>query len=151
MPTEYVLTLEPKADPADIQALMKGLVEFNTAQLGGEAQRFLVATVRDATQALVGGLFGVTYMSWLHVQAVWLHESVRGHGYGGALMKIAEDEARRRGCGKAFLETLSFQALPFYEKCGYSIFSTLHGMPPGGARYALTKDLSLAHSPADGI
>jgi GNAT superfamily N-acetyltransferase len=151
MSAEYVLTLESQTDHADIQAIMMGLVEFNTSQLGGEAQRFLVATVRDATKALVGGLFGVTYMSWLHVQAVWLREGLRGQGHGSALLTIAEDEARRRGCGNAYLETLSFQALPFYEKCGYTVFSTLRDMPPGGARYALTKSLSLDHPVADGI
>jgi hypothetical protein len=40
-----------------------------------------------------------------------------------------------------FLETLSFQALPFYEKLGYTVFSRLDDFPPGGARYALTKSL----------
>jgi hypothetical protein len=35
----------------------------------------------------------------------------------------------------------SFQALPFYEKCGYEVFSRLPEFPPGGARYALTKKL----------
>jgi hypothetical protein len=56
-------------------------------------------------------------------------------------MQLAEVEAKRRGCGNAFVETLSFQALPFYEKLGYKVFSKLPGMPAGGARYALTKVL----------
>jgi hypothetical protein len=56
-------------------------------------------------------------------------------------MALAEEEALRRGCAKAFVETLSFQALPFYEKCGYEVFSCLADFPPGGARYALTKNL----------
>ena len=144
MTSKHVIALQCEPNPADIQTLMKGLVEFNTKQLDGETQQFLVATVRDETGTVVGGLFAVTYMGWLHVQAVWLGESLRGQGYGTALMKTAEDEARRRGCKSAFLETLSFQALPFYEKLGYTIFSTLRDMPPGGARYALTKDLQQA-------
>jgi GNAT superfamily N-acetyltransferase len=141
MTAEHIVALELEPDPADMQVLVKGLLEFNTAQVGGETQQYLVATVRDKTSSVVGGIFAVTYMSWLHVQVVWLRESLRGHGHGSALMKIAEEEARRRDCKNAFVETLSFQALPFYEKCGYTIFSTLRGMPPGGARYALTKDL----------
>jgi len=147
MTSEHIVALESEATPANIQLLMKGLVEFNTAKLDGETQQYLVATVRDETSAVVGGLFAVTYMSWLHVQAVWLAESLRGHGHGSALMKIAEEEAWRRGCKKAYVETLSFQALPFYEKLGYTIFSTLRDMPPGGARYALTKDLQQATAP----
>jgi GNAT superfamily N-acetyltransferase len=147
MTSQHVVALQFEPNPADIQTLVKGLVEFNTAQLDGETQQFLVATVRDETSSVVGGIFAVTYMGWLHVQAVWLGESLRGQGYGSALMKTAEEEARRRGCRNAFLETLSFQALPFYEKLGYTIFSTLHDMPPGGARYALTKVLQQAVAP----
>ena len=56
-------------------------------------------------------------------------------------MREAEKEALQRGCPRVFLETLSFQALPFYEKCGYVIFSKLIDFPPGGARYALTEKL----------
>jgi GNAT superfamily N-acetyltransferase len=56
-------------------------------------------------------------------------------------MREAEQEAVRRGCPRVFVETLSFQALPFYEKCGYTVFSRLPDFPPGGCRYALTKTL----------
>ena len=141
MTTEHTVALEVDPKPGDMQAIVKGLVEFNTSQVGGETQQYLLATVRNPEGSLVGGLLAVTYLGWLHVQAVWLPESLRGKGYGGTLMKIAEDEAIRRGCKNAFVETLSFQALPFYEKCGYQVFSKLEGMPPGGARYALTKSL----------
>ena len=144
MTAEHTIAVELEPNPADMQVLIKGLLEFNTAQLGGETQKYLVATVRDKTGLVVGGIFAVTYMAWLHVQVVWLHESLRGLGYGGALMKLAEEEAIQRGCMNAFVETLNFQALPFYQKCGYTIFSTLRDMPPGGARYALTKELQAA-------
>jgi GNAT superfamily N-acetyltransferase len=141
MTTKYVVALEVEPEPSDMQVLVNGLVEYNTAQVGGEIQQYLVATVRDAEGTVVGGVLAVTYLGWLHVQAIWLHESLRGQGYGNTLMKMAEDEAQHRGCKGAFVETLSFQALPFYEKRGYKVFSKLPDMPPGGARYALTKDL----------
>lgn len=41
-----------------------------------------------------------------------------------------------------FLETLSFQALPFYEKLGYQVVGRIANFPPGGARYALTRMLA---------
>ena len=55
------------------------------------------------------------------------------------LMALAE--AVPRGCPRVFVETLSFQTLPFYEQCGYTVFSRLADFPPGGARHALTKQL----------
>ena len=142
MAEAHTVALDEETKPADIQAILQGLEAFNTAQLGGEQQKYLVATVRDAAGAVRGGVFGATYMGWLHVQAIWLDDSLRGSGHGTTLMQLAEKEALRRGCQKAFVETLSFQALPFYEKLGYTVFSTLPGMPAGGARYALTKVLA---------
>ncbi len=53
-------------------------------------------------------------------------------------------EALRRGCKRSFLETFSFQALPFYQSLGYTVLSRLDDFPIGGARYALTKDLDVA-------
>ncbi|MDB5536981.1 MAG: Acetyltransferase family protein, partial [Devosia sp.] len=40
-----------------------------------------------------------------------------------------------------WLDTFSFQARPFYEKLGYSVFGTIPDYPPGGARYFLSKTL----------
>jgi hypothetical protein len=42
------------------------------------------------------------------------------------------------------LETHSFQARPFYEKCGYKVFGTLEDYPPGHAKFFLRKRLAAA-------
>ncbi|RFP13778.1 MULTISPECIES: N-acetyltransferase [unclassified Duganella] len=137
----HIVKLEETPDGGDMQALVKGLTAYNAAQANGETPNYLVATVKDDGGKLVGGLLGATYLGWLQIQVVWLDDSVRGLGYGSELMAIAEREALRRGVQNAFVETLSFQALPFYEKLGYTVFSRLADFPPGGARYALTKKL----------
>jgi GNAT superfamily N-acetyltransferase len=142
METTHTVTLDAKPHPNDINAIVNGLFEFNRSQTGGATFEYLLATVRDAQGAVVGGLFGATYLGWLQVQAVWLPDSLRGHNYGTKLMALAENEAVRRGCTRVFLETYSFQALPFYEKCGYTVHSRIADFPVGGARYALTKCLS---------
>jgi GNAT superfamily N-acetyltransferase len=144
MEKEYKLVLEEKPDTEDIQALVKGLTEYNAMHADGDTPQYLLVTVRDSEGAFAGGLLGATYLGWLQVQVLWLSDGLRGRGYGRSLMQVAEQEAVRRGCPNAFLETLSFQALPFYEKCGYQIFSRLADFPPGGARYALTKNLAPA-------
>lgn len=141
MPNDYSIAVEAEPKPGDMSAIVKGLTEFNAAKAGGEMPHYLLITLRDAQGAIAGGLLGATYLGWLQVQALWLPDSLRGNGYGKALLAEAESEAVRRGCPRVFLETLSFQALPFYEKCGYKVFSKLSDFPPGGARYALTKEL----------
>jgi len=138
------IALEAEPQPGDMGAIVRGLTEFNRTQTGGAVPQYLLATVRDEHGALVGGLVGATYLGWLQVHAVWLPDALRGRQYGTELMALAESEAVRRGCTRAFLETYSFQALPFYEKCGYAVHSRLPDFPVGGARYALTKDLARA-------
>ncbi len=56
-------------------------------------------------------------------------------------MRLAEAEARRRGCTRATLGTGSFQARPFYEKLGYRVFAELPGWPPGATSYWLAREL----------
>jgi hypothetical protein len=54
-------------------------------------------------------------------------------------MAEAEVFARQRGLLGVWLDTFSFQARPFYEKLGFSVFGTLHDHPAGGARYFMQK------------
>lgn len=141
MDATHRIAVEEAPEAKDMNAIIQGLVEFNLQQTHGEKPEYLLVTVRDDQGTLIGGLVGATYLGWLQVHSVWLPDALRGHGYGTELMAAAETEAVRRGCLRAFLETYSFQALPFYEKCGYVVHSRLADFPKGGARYALTKDL----------
>jgi GNAT superfamily N-acetyltransferase len=141
MQTTHTVALETQPSASDMQLLVKGLTDYNALHANGDVPNYLLATVKNSEGELAGGLLGATYLGWLQIQVVWLEDSIRGGGYGSALLALAEEEALRRGCAKAFVETLSFQALPFYEKCGYEVFSRLADFPPGGARYALTKNL----------
>jgi GNAT superfamily N-acetyltransferase len=142
MSSDLRIAIEPPNN-ADIGIVMAQLTAYNASKAGGEVPDYLFIAARDAAGEVRGGLVGGTYLGWLSVQVVSLDESLRGQGHGATLMKLAEDEAVRRGCPRVFLETLDFQALPFYEKLGYVVHSALPGFPhPGGTRYALTKMLA---------
>lgn len=136
------LTIDTPPDAADMGAVIQGLTKYNASKADGQTPNYLFIAARDESGAIQGGLVGATYLGWLQVHAIWMEEPLRSQGHGGALLAMAEEEAVRRGCPRVFLETLSFQALPFYERRGYSVFSRLDGFPPGGARYALTKTLA---------
>jgi GNAT superfamily N-acetyltransferase len=73
---------------------------------------------------------------------LWIDESVRRQGYGKQLLHAAEQEALRRDCRAAHLDTMSFQALPFYERQGYSVFGVLDDLPVGEKRIFLCKRLN---------
>ena len=142
MDSTHTIALEAEPKAGDMNAIVQGLLSYNSLHTGGDTPQYLVVTVRNRENAVVGGLVGATYLGWLQVHALWLPEELRGRGYGDALLAAAEDEGARRGCANACLETLSFQALPFYEKRGYNIFGQLSDFPPGGGvKYFLAKAL----------
>lgn len=142
MTEKYEVVVESQPLPTEMALVIQGLTAFNATRSGGDTPNYLFIAVRAEDGSIVGGLVGATYLGWLQVQAVWISDELRGLGYGSELMRAAEKEAIRRECPRVFLETLSFQALPFYEKRGYKIVSQIPDFPPGGCRYALTKQLT---------
>ena len=142
MGNNYRITLTDSPDPADAKAVREGLEGFNTSMGVGSDWVPLATFVHDPDGNLVGGLTGGTYWGWLYVGILWLAETVRGQGLGSRILAETENEAWRRGCRHAFLDTTSFQALPFYQKCGYTLYAQLDDFPPGHSRYFLKKALA---------
>ena len=139
---DYIITLDEQAAADDLRRVQDGLTQFNLKFAPEESYRPLNVFLRDETGAVRGGALGETYWSWLHVSILWVDEALRGAGYGSRLLAEAEAEAARRGCHHVHLDTLSFQALPFYERLGYTVFGTLDDLPEGHQRYFLQKRLT---------
>jgi len=140
----HVVTLEDDPKPEDKDVVRGGLVEFNRERIDPaifESYKPLCLFVRDNKGAVLGGLLGLTYWGWLVIEILWLPESLRGQHLGGDLLHMAEDEARKRGCHAAMLDTLSHQAPGFYEKLGYEVFAALDDFPPGHEKIFLKKRL----------
>jgi GNAT superfamily N-acetyltransferase len=140
-PNDLMLTLTDQPTTEDRDIISAGLVTFNQQHAPPDAYRPLDVYMRDADGQIVGGLLGETYWGWLHVNILWLREDVRKRGYGQKLLAMAEDEARRRGCKRAHLDTLSFQALDFYQRLGWTVWGQLDDLPEGHTRYFLKKSL----------
>jgi GNAT superfamily N-acetyltransferase len=141
----YTVTLEVNAHPDNIQVVLDGLSAYNRSQIvrdAGDNMKSLTLFVRDNNGMILGGLLGTTFWDWLHVSILWLHEDLRGQDLGSDLLGMAEAEALKRGCHSAFVDTMSFQALPFYEKLGYTVYGQLEDFPTGHSRYFLKKRFS---------
>jgi ribosomal protein S18 acetylase RimI-like enzyme len=126
-----------KEDEAFVIAQVR---KYNSAFAEND-HKSLCVFVRDEAGNIVGGLTGRTYWRYLDIAFLWVDEKYRGAGYAKKLMKAAEAEARRRGCERAFLDTLGFQALGFYLKLGYSEFGRLPGFSGKYDRHYLHKRL----------
>jgi GNAT superfamily N-acetyltransferase len=97
--------------------------------------------IKDAAGEILGGLIASTYWGWLELNVLWVAEDLRRHGYGRTLLRMAEAEARTRGCSRVMLTTYSFQARAFYEKEGYCVAGEMLDYPPGAVYYWMRKDL----------
>lgn len=137
---EVEIELTDRADEALLQRVKAGLGEDVPADVPLDSRPLNIAA-RDSAGHLIGGLTGDTAWGWLHVRRLWITAAWRGRGLGRELMGRAEREALRRGCHGAHLSTISFQARPFYEKLGYTVFGTLENYPPGYERHFMRKSL----------
>jgi ribosomal protein S18 acetylase RimI-like enzyme len=114
---------------------------FNVGATGLSSYYPVNFFLRNQRGETLGGLLGGIWGGWLHISILWVDEAVRGRGWATQLMDQAEAYARERHCHSADLDTHSFQARPFYEKCGYEVFATLDDYPKGHKKFFLSKKL----------
>ena len=141
MNDEYQIAFVDKPDESAWGIIGQGISSYNEQKAGAEKAQILCFALYAPDQEIVGGVLGVIYWDWLHIDLMWVKEDLRGHGYGQRLLTLVEDEARRRGAKNAFLDTFSFQAPGFYKQHGYQVFGELQDFPPGHQRTFLTKQL----------
>lgn len=79
------------------------------------------------------------FWNTLNIELLWLADDARGDGLGRRELDEAERFARDRGMANALVETTSWQARPFYEKCGYVCVATLPDRPAALTSYYLHK------------
>ncbi|MCE9923926.1 GNAT family N-acetyltransferase [Aeromonas media] len=123
----------------EFEALRNGLNGFNVAVTGQLLRERIASFIKDEEGAVLGGILGEIKWGWLHIEGLWVDETIRHDGWGGRLLGAMEQYAQSQGITNYHLETTSFQALPFYQKQGYEVFGQLPDMPPGYVSYFLKK------------
>ena len=97
--------------------------------------------IKDEKQKIVGGVTGVTFYGSLYVDMLWMDKALRHQGWGTRLMQEAEKIGKERGSSFATVNTMDWEALPFYQKLGYSIEFTREGYEKGSKMFMLRKNL----------
>src|ERR1700733_5313032 len=115
-------TLQIVFDPLPGEDLTRfvadNVVYLNVAKTGISEWHPVNFFLKNPRGEWLGGLTGHLWGGWMHVNFLWVTESLRGQGHGSRLMDAAEAFARERGAAAVTLETLSFQAPGFYAKRG---------------------------------
>jgi GNAT superfamily N-acetyltransferase len=142
MSQELPIRFTPDPAPESIARLASRLVAFNRSRVPEWNYRAVLFSLEDGAGGLLGGLYGHMSYAWLVVEALWVREQERSCGYDRRLLAKAEEQARQDGCHAVWLDTFSFQARGFYEKCGYTVFGELPNYPGDHHRYFLWKKLT---------
>ena len=102
-----------------------------------------VLKIENEDGEIIGGCIAEAYeyhWSRMFLNTLWVEERWRRHGLGSVLLREVERIAREKGCRVVTLGTASYMARPFYEKHGYTVFTTLK-KANGFISYSLVKYL----------
>lgn len=133
-------TIDNSSDFAE-QAKQK-IAEFNAQYWDANKRQALGLKQLNANGEVVAMLAGRTFGNWFYLESFWLQQNQRGKGLGSAMLAKAEAIAKSRGCRFVLLDTLEFQAKPFYQRHGYRVEWVQQDYPfAGGGKYFMTKTL----------
>ena len=141
---------------------MSGGVTFETEEGHGSLAKFLDASIkawsdritgparriwysyaaRTSEGDICGGVACYIYREVLLIDTLGLDDAYRGQGLGRQLMDMAERRGRDSGCAFAFLDTMNWQARPFYEKLGYRVFHEFQMEGGKYTRFYMRKDFA---------
>ena len=133
---------------------MMNLTEEEAARIGGQILEIVphevdrdeeefVLKVENENGEIVGGCIAQAYeyhWSRMFLDTLWVDERWRHHGLGSMIIREVERIAREKNCRVVTLGTASYMARPFYEKHGYTVFTTLKHAN-GYLSYSLVKYL----------
>jgi ribosomal protein S18 acetylase RimI-like enzyme len=134
------IELDENPSKDDFRIVLDGVRKFNREQTSNERPRPVACFLRDDGR-IVGGVQGSLWGRSMHIDALWVDEAHRGGGYGSKLMRTIEAYAVAHEHPLVYLETTSFQALPFYRKLGYEVFGELPEISHGHKLFFLRKEL----------
>jgi GNAT superfamily N-acetyltransferase len=133
------LELTEPPNPEDSRLLIDGVRSFSRERTGNEPPRTVAYFLRDEQRRIIGGVQGLLWGRSMHIDVLWVDEHHRGQGLGAKLMSAIENYAADHAHPLIYLETTSFQALPFYEGLGYRIFGELPEISEGHTMFFLKK------------
>ena len=125
-----------KKDSMRIEELVE---EYNFKKVplsdgASKEEELICKMIADENGNIIGGCNAYAY-PWkcVYIATMWVDEKFRGKELGSNIFQAVEDAAKEKGCYISFLGTGDFQARPFYEKHGYTLFATCSEV--GGHKY----------------
>ncbi len=102
-----------------IDYLDNKIAEFNWANWEVNERKPIAIQIKNEQGEIIAGAAGRTFGYWLQLNTLWVADELRGQDIGSQILSAIEQAGKQRGCTKCILDTLNFQAMPFYQKHGY--------------------------------
>ena len=136
---KYIVEALTKEEAAYIRERINEIVP---REVDADEEEF-VLKVENENGEIIGGCIAEAYeyhWSRMYLDTLWVDERYRHHGIGSMIIREIERIAREKDCRVVTLGTASYMARPFYEKHGYTVFTTLK-KTNGYISYSLIKYL----------
>lgn len=130
----------------DKQKIEEALYQFNLKHFPEDlSDRYeeINLFLKDDKGIVRGGILAEVCWNWLEIHTFMIDEELRKSGLGTTLLVELENIAVEKDCDFIKVDTLSFQALGFYEKHGYKVFGSLDNVGRVFQHYYLKKDLKI--------
>lgn len=139
--SDYHFEYQEDPIPEDEQVLNDGISDEAVRKKQMERFKPFGIFIKDTKEIVLGGVSGIIIYGSLYVDALWLKEELRHQGLGKKLMNEAEKIGRERECTFATVDTMDWEALPFYQKLGYEIEFVREGFANESKMIMLRKKL----------
>lgn len=124
----------------DLKKLIyEGFSRHAISMIGHDEKFDPVAFIADDQECFAGAIVVELFWGALHVKYIYVDDGYRGKRVGAQLMEYALKYGRDKECPFAFVETMSFQALDFYQKMGFELEFTRSGYKHGTSFHYLRK------------
>jgi len=136
--------INTKSDPTNSKVeeiLFKGINEEAKKVRGLNPIISFCFSLENSEKKILGGINGFAYYGCLYVDMLWIDEKLRNKGFGSKLMQKAEEFGKNQNCSFSTVNTMDFEALPFYQKLEYQIEFIRDGYDKNSKMYMLRKAL----------
>ncbi|MFA0813976.1 GNAT family N-acetyltransferase [Microbulbifer epialgicus] len=119
----------------------KKIDEFNWKNWEVKERHPLAVQLKNKSGEVIAGAAARSFGDWLLLDTLWVSEELRGQNIGRQLLSKIESSGKQCGCKRCLLDTLNFQAMPFYKNQGYEVKWVQEGYPKDGCKYFMVKEL----------
>jgi ribosomal protein S18 acetylase RimI-like enzyme len=136
------IVYEENPSTNDLKLLSDGICAEAYLKRGLPKGKSFCFLCKDIRGKIVGGVYGWIVYGCLHIDELWVESIYRDQNLGSKLIIKAQEYGKINNCSFSTVNTMDFEAKPFYEKLGYEVEFMRKGYDKNTSFYFLRKELT---------